>query len=404
MNKEQARIEFEEYRKKGIKIDMTRGKPCKEQLDLSLGMMDILNSDSNYMDTANIDVRNYGKMDGIDECKELLSPLLGTPIENILIFGNSSLNAMYDQIARSYAFGVMGMPPFSRQGEIKWLCPVPGYDRHFGITEHFGFTLIPVPMDENGPDMDRVEELIKDSSVKGIWCVPKYSNPSGITYSDEVVARFAKLKPAAKDFRVYWDNAYAVHDLYEEGDRLLNMFEEARKYGNEDLFYIFASTSKITFPGSGVAALGASEANLKDIKGHLKYQTIGYDKINELRHALFFKDYEGVLSHMRKHADILRPKFDVVVETLEKEADGLASFSKPKGGYFVLLKVNGKAREVVERCKSAGIILTEAGATHPYHKDESNSYIRIAPSCVDLDDLRVAMHILCLAIRLEANG
>ena len=403
MTKIDAIKEYKEYQAKGLHIDMARGRPCKEQLDLSLGMMDQLNSHSNFIVEGGFDVRNYGKRDGIEECKALMAPMLGVPKENVIISGNSSLNSMYDQVARSFCFGVAGNAPFCRQEKIKWLCPVPGYDRHFAMTEAFGFEMIPISMDGEGPDMDEIERLIQDETVKGVWCVPKYSNPSGITYSDRVVRRFSRLKPAAKDFRVYWDNAYAVHDLYDEGDTLLNVYEEARKVGNEDLFYIFTSTSKITFSGSGIAAIGASENNLRDIMKYMQYQTFGHDKISSLYHTLFLKDINGIRTLMRNHAKILRPKFEIVDKALDEVSD-IATHSKPRGGYFVLVKVPGKAKEVVERCKECGIIFTGAGATHPYHNDPENAYIRIAPSAVSEDNLRLAMRVLCLSVAIEAGS
>lgn len=402
MNKLDALLkEYERLQKLNLHLDMTRGRPCKEQLDLSLPMMDVLSSDSDYLDEAGIDVRNYGGLEGIPECKRLMAEVIGVDKDNVLIFGNSSLNAMYDQIARSYTHGVCGETPWVKLNKVKWLCPTPGYDRHFAITEHFEIEMISVPMNEDGPDMDLVEELIQDESVKGIWCVPKYSNPTGITYSAEVVKRMANLRPKARDFRIYWDNAYALHHVGNNDDELLNIFEEAKKVNNEDIVYIFSSTSKISFPGSGVACLGASRRNLDDIVSQLKYQTIGYDKVNELRHVRYFKDLNGLKSQMDKHSKILEKKFNIVDEYLSKEVSDIASWNKPHGGYFVTLVVNGVAKEVVARCKECGVKLTEAGATHPYHHDPSNSYIRLAPTAVNESDLRKAMEVLTLAIKIE---
>ena len=400
MNKEELLKQYKEYQNQNLHLDLSRGKPDKEQLDLSLPMMDVLSSKENYLSEEGIDVRNYGELTGITECKRLMSNILEVPEKNIIIFGNSSLQMMYDQISRSFTHGVCGNTPWYKLNKIKWLCPVPGYDRHFSITEHFGIEMINIPMNNDGPDMDLVESLIKDESVKGIWCVPKYSNPSGITYSDEIVRRFARLKPAAKDFRIYWDNAYAMHG-FNEDKKLLNIYEEAKKNNNEDIVYIFTSTSKITFPGGGIAALGASENNIKDIKSQLKYQIISFDKINQLRHVRYFKDYQGMKEHMKKHLVLLKEKFDLVDSILKEEVSNLATWNKPEGGYFICLYVKNKAKEVIDRCLKCGLKLTDAGATHPYHKDESNSYIRIAPTYASLDELRLAVSILCLSIKIE---
>lgn len=394
--------EYDAYKALNLKLNMARGKPCKEQLDLSMPMMDVLHSGVNLVCEDGTDCRNYGILGGIDECKRLLGDIIEVPSYNIIIFGNSSLNVMYDSMARSFTHGVMGCEPFSKQGKLKWLCPVPGYDRHFAITEYFGFEMINIPMTPNGPDMDLVEKYVKDPAVKGIWCVPKYSNPDGITYSNATVKRFAKLKPAAKDFRIYWDNAYSVHHLYEDKqDFLLEILDECKKAGNPDIVYKFTSTSKISFPGSGIAALAASDANIKDIKSQMGIQTIGYDKVNQLRHVLFFKNLEGVKAQMRKHADILRPKFEMVERILEEEVKGIAKWNNPRGGYFISLYVNGVAKEVVQRCKECGVELTPAGATYPYHNDPHNSNIRIAPSFPSIDELEKATRILCLAVKIE---
>ncbi len=394
--------EYDAYKALNLKLNMARGKPCKEQLDLSMPMMDVLHSGVNLVCEDGTDCRNYGILGGIDECKRLLGDIIEVPSYNIIIFGNSSLNVMYDSMARSFTHGVMGCEPLSKQGKLKWLCPVPGYDRHFAITEYFGFEMINIPMTPEGPDMDLVEKYVKDPTVKGIWCVPKYSNPDGITYSNKVVKRFAKLKPAAKDFRIYWDNAYSVHHLYEDKqDFLLEILDECKKAGNPDIVYKFTSTSKISFPGSGVAALAASDANIKDIQSQMGVQTIGYDKVNQLRHVLFFKNLEGVKAQMRKHADILRPKFEMVERILEEEVKDIAKWNKPRGGYFISLYVQGVAKEVVQRCKECGVELTPAGATYPYHNDPNNANIRIAPSFPSIEELEKATRILCLAVKIE---
>ncbi len=379
-------------------INLARGKPNKDQLDLSNDILNVLNSDD--LINNDIDYRNYGILSGIEECKSLFGDILGVSKDNVIIYGNSSLNIMYDLISKSYSHGVNGCTPWCKLPKIKWLCPVPGYDRHFAITEYFNIEMINIPLNDDGPDMDLIEEYIKDEYVKGIWCVPKYSNPTGVTYSDEVVRRFARLKPKAKDFRIYWDNAYIIHDLYNESkDELLNIFTEASKVNNSDLVYIFTSTSKITFPGAGVAALAASSNNILDILNQMKYQTISHDKINQLRHVKYFKDINGVKLHMKKHADILRPKFELVESIFDKELKGLATWTKPLGGYFISLNVKGIAKEVVELCKSRGVILTDAGATYPYHNDPTNSNIRIAPSYLDIEKLKEAINILCDVIK-----
>lgn len=393
---------YEEYKSMGLELHMERGKPCKEQLDISMPMMDVLNSSADLNCADGIDCRNYGVLGGIEECKKLIGDMIEVPAENVIIFGNSSLAVMYGCISRAMTHGVLGSTPWAKLDKIKWLCPVPGYDRHFSITEHFGIEMINVPMDSRGPDMDMVEELVKDDAVKGIWCVPKYSNPDGTTYSKTVVDRFAHLKPAAKDFRIYWDNAYSVHHLYDDKqDYLPEILAECEKAGNPDIVYKFTSTSKISFPGSGVAAIAASKSNLAEIKAQMAIETIGYDKVNQLRHVRFFKDLAGITEHMRKHADILRPKFELVDSIFKKELSGIAEWNAPHGGYFVLLKVKGCAKEVVERCRAAGVVLTKAGATYPYGKDPYNSDIRIAPSYPTLKELETAMKILCTVVKLE---
>ena len=381
---------------------MARGKPCKEQVDLSMPMLDIFNSGSNLI-INNTDYRNYGILDGIPECKRMFSNIAGLKEENIIVYGNASLYIMASLAEKAVLHGVNGGVPFSKQERIKWLCPVPGYDRHFAICEALDIEMINIPMNEDGPDMDKVEELIKDPSVKGIWCVPKYSNPGGNTYSDKVVRRFAKLKPAASDFRIYWDLAYIAQSTFDGGyEPLLNIYDECVKNNNEDIVYIFTSTSKMTFPGSGVAMLGASPANLKDIKNTLKYQTIGYDKLNQYRHALFFKDAKTIKEHMDKHAAILKPKFDLVYDIFEKEIKDIARWSKPTGGYFISLYCKN-ASEVVKTCKELGVTLTDVGAAYPYHKDPNNEHIRICPSYPTLEEIKTAAEVICLAVRLAYN-
>ena len=394
-------MHFNELKAKNLHLDMTRGKPCKEQLDLSLGMMDVLSSKVSFLDENSFDVRNYGELDGIPEAKKLMADILGLKLENVIVYGNSSLNIMYDQISRSYSHGVLGSTPWCKLPKIKWICLVPGYDRHFAICERFGIEMISVDLKDDGPDMDKVEELVKDEFVKGIWCVPKYSNPTGITYSNEVIKRLANLKPAAKDFRIYYDNAYALHNIDDKDDQLLNIFDEAKKANNEDIVYLFTSTSKISFPGSGISALGASKANLEEIKKQLSYQIISFDKVNQLRHVRFFKDKNGIIAHMKKHQQILKPKFEIVTSYLEKISD-IISFNKPRGGYFVTIKVTRNADRVIKRCASCGVKLTEAGATHPYHKDPTNSYIRLAPTYLNEEELKQAMDVIITSIKLES--
>ena len=382
-------------------ISMARGKPCQEQVDLSMPMFDLIDSKSDLVING-VDYRNYGILDGIPECKKMFSYITGLKEENIFVYGNASLNIMASLVEKSVIHGVNGGVPFSKQENIKWLCPVPGYDRHFAICEALGIEMINIPMNEDGPDMDLVETLIKDPTIKGIWCVPKYSNPTGNTYSDEVVRRFAKLKPAASDFRIYWDLAYISQSTFDGGyEPLLNIYDECVKNNNEDIVYIFTSTSKMTFPGSGVAMLGASTANLKDIKNVLKYQTIGYDKLNQYRHALFFKDAETIKEHMDKHAKILKPKFDLVLDIFEKEIKDIARWSKPTGGYFISLYVKN-ASEVVKICKELGVTLTDVGSAYPYHKDPNDEHIRICPSYPSLEELKTASEVICLAVK-QAN-
>ncbi len=401
------KAQYREYQGKDLKLDMSRGKPCVEQLDLSMGMMDVLNSDSDLTCEDGTDCRNYGVLDGIREAKELLADMMEVNPDNLIIYGNSSLNVMYDTIARSMTHGVMGSTPWAKLDKVKFLCPVPGYDRHFAITEYFGIEMINVPMTPTGPDMDMVEELVaSDEAIKGIWCVPKYSNPQGISYSDETVRRFARLKPAARDFRIYWDNAYGVHHLYDhDQDHLIEILAECKRAGNPDLVYKFASTSKVSFPGSGIAALATSLNNLADIKKQLKIQTIGHDKVNQLRHVRFFGDIHGMVEHMRKHADILRPKFEMAEETLERELGGLGigEWTTPKGGYFISFEsMEGCAKDIVAKCKKAGVTMTPAGAAFPYGKDPKDTNIRIAPTYPPLGDLTIAMELFSLCVKLAS--
>ncbi|MBR6428007.1 MAG: aminotransferase class I/II-fold pyridoxal phosphate-dependent enzyme [Clostridia bacterium] len=396
---------YREYQQMELKLDMSRGKPSVEQLDLSMGMMDILGSDDDLRCDDGTDCRNYGVLDGIDEAKRLLGDMIEVPPENIIIYGNSSLNVMYDTISRCYTHGVMGGTPWCRLDRVKFLCPVPGYDRHFRITEYFGIEMINVPMTPEGPDMDMVEELVSsDESIKGIWCVPKYSNPQGYSYSDETVRRMAALKPKANDFRLYWDNAYSVHHLYgDDCDVILEILDECRKAGNPDLAYKFVSTSKISFPGSGIAAIASSLNNLEDIRRQLQVQTIGHDKVNQLRHVRFFRDLDGITEHMKKHAEILRPKFEAVDEILTRELGGLGigTWTKPKGGYFISFdSLEGCAAEIVSRCKKAGVKTTGAGATYPYGVDPRDSNIRIAPTYPPLGDLKAAMELFSLCVKI----
>lgn len=398
--------EYENYKAKDLKLDMSRGKPGADQLAASNGLLDAITSKDwdNCVVPGALEYRNYGVLTGIPECKQIFADLLGVSSDNIIVCGNSSLNMMFDYITQCMLTGSDG-EPWNKQGEIKFLCPSPGYDRHFAICEYYGMTLIPVKMNDDGPDMDEVEELIKDKAVKGMFCVPKYSNPTGVTYSSEVVDRIAKMKPAAKDFRIIWDNAYVIHDLKEETDELDNIFDALKKYGNEDMVIEFTSTSKISFPGAGVACLSASDKNIGIIKSRMKIQTIGYDKLNQLRHVKFFKDVDGIKEHMKIHRKILAPKFDAVIGEFERELSpfGIASWTKPNGGYFISLDVMpGTAKRVGELCKQAGVTLTTVGATYPYGKDPKDENIRIAPSFPPVDELITATKLLCLCVKLAA--
>lgn len=398
---------YKEFKDQGLKLDMSRGKPCTEQMDLAMGMMDVFHSKADLTSADGIDCRNYGVLDGLPEAKKLLADMMECKAESIIVYGNSSLAIMYDSVARSMTHGVMGNTPWCKLDKVKFLCPCPGYDRHFAITEYFGIENVPVPMTPTGPDMDIVEKLVsEDASIKGIWCVPKYSNPQGISYSDETVRRFARLKPAAKDFRIYWDNAYCIHHLYDEKDKqdnILEIIEECTKVGNPDIAYKFVSTSKVSFPGSGVAALAASPANLEAIKKQMSIQTISFDKINQLRHVRFFGNIENMREHMKKHAAILRPKFEMTCDILDEDLGGLGigEWIRPIGGYFVSFdSMEGCAKAIVAKAKEAGVFMTDAGATFPYKKDPKDSNIRIAPSFPELDELEKAMRLFTICVRL----
>ena len=399
--------QFEEVKAKGLKLDMSRGKPSADQLNLSMGMMDTLTSGVDLTCEDGVDCRNYGGLDGIDEAKQLLADMMEVPKDNVIIFGNSSLNVMYDTVARAMTHGIMGSTPWCKLDKVKFLCPVPGYDRHFAITETFGIEMINIPMTENGPDMDLVEKYVNnDETVKGIWCVPKYSNPQGVVYSDETVRRFAALKPAAADFRIFWDNAYVVHHLYKEDQaQILDILEECKKAGNPDMVFEFCSTSKVSFPGSGIAAIASSETNIADIKKRLTIQTIGHDKINQLRHVKFFKNVDGIKAHMEKQADLIRPKFELVEKIFSDElaSRGIGTWMHPLGGYFISFEApEGCAKEIVSKCKEAGVVLTGAGSPFPYKKDPKDSVIRIAPTYPSLAELEQAANVFVVVVRMVA--
>jgi len=398
----QAKEQYEVKKALGLKLNMSRGVPERRQLDISMGLFTCLSGPEDYMENG-LETRNYGVLDGLPAAKALFAELLEVPPDQIIVGGNSSLNLMYDTVQRGMQFGFGGCLPWNKQSRVVFLCPVPGYDRHFTICERLGIEMRPIPMTPTGPDMDEVRRQVKDPAVKGIWCVPKYSNPDGVVYSDETVRAFATLQPAAADFRIFWDNAYCVHSLYEEDDVLLNLQAEAEKAGNPNLAFTFASTSKITFPGSGVACMAGGKEDIAYIVSLMQAQTIGPDKVNQLRHVRFFKNADAIRDHMKKHADIIRPKFEAVLERLESELAGLeiASWTKPKGGYFISLDVMpGTAKRVVALAAEAGVIMTPAGSTWPYKKDPNDSNIRIAPTFPTQEEIEKATDTLCACVKL----
>ncbi len=394
---------YDSFKSQGLCLNMARGNPCKEQLELSVDMLNVFD-DGNFISSCGTDVRNYGMLDGIPEAKKLFSEMIGVNEDEIIIFGNSSLNAMFFAVQTAFNKGVLGGTPWSKLDKVKFLCPVPGYDRHFKVTEFFGIEMINIPMSSTGPDMDMIEKLVaEDDSIKGIWCVPQYSNPDGISYSNETVKRFAALKPAAKDFRIFWDNAYCIHHLTDSPEYILNILEEAKKVGNEDIVYIFGSTSKITFPGAGVAVMGGSKKNIDDLKKHLGISIISYDKMNQLRHVKFFGTFDNMLAHMKKHMAIIAPKFKLVCDILNKEIAplGIGSWTDPKGGYFISFNaLNGCAKRIVQLCSEAGVTLTGAGATFPYGVDPDDKNIRLAPTYPPIEDLQKAMELFVICVKL----
>ena len=398
---------YEEKKGLGLNLSMARGKPSKEQLELSMPMLDVLNNNTNFVGEDKLDVRNYGVLPGIKEARRFFADILDVKPENVVLYGSASLTLMYDTISRAYVKGILGSTPWSKLDKVKFLCPVPGYDRHFTVCEFFGIEMINVPMNEDGPDMDMVEKLVsEDSAIKGIWCVPKYSNPDGYVYSDEVVKRFASLKPAAEDFRIYWDNAYIIHHLYpDEPAQILNIIEECEKAGNPDMVYEFCSTSKVTFPGAGISAMASSEKNINSTISMMNAQIISHDKMNQLRHVLFFPTMRDLEEHMAKHAKIMRPKFETVVEMLENELGdlGIAEWTNPKGGYFIgFNSMEGCAKKIVSMCADAGVIMTDAGATYPYGKDPKDRNIRIAPSFPTIDELIEACKIFIICVKIAS--
>ncbi len=403
--REELRKSYEDAKGLGLKLDMSRGKPTADQLDLSMEMMETFDRNTVPRSEDGTDCRNYGALDGVIEAKRLMAAMIGCRPEQTVVCGNASLNVMYDLLARAELFGVLGETPWSKLPKVTFLCPVPGYDRHFRMTEAMGIDMINIPMNEDGPDMDLVEKLVsEDETVKGIWCVPRFSNPGGVVYSDEVVRRMAALKPAARDFRIFWDNAYAVHDLYEEDQQqILEILSECEKAGNPDMVYEIASTSKVTFPGAGISVFAASPANLEEFKQRMGVQTISYDKINMLRHVGFLKDLDTLKAHMRKQADLIRPKFEAVEDILDQELGGLeiGTWTKPRGGYFISFQaMNGCAKQIVARCKEAGVVLTGAGAAYPYGLDPDDSNIRIAPTYPTLEEMKQATKLFSLCVKL----
>ena len=404
--KAQVEREYEAFKSKGLKLDMSRGKPSLKQLDISMGILDILDSQSDLKTESGIDCRNYANVDGIPEAKKLFSMMIDVNTDEIIVAGNSSLNLEYDIIVKNMLLGASeDSAPWCKLEKIKWLCPCPGYDRHFAICESLGIEMINVPMLADGPDMDMIEKLVsEDELIKGVWCVPMYSNPTGITFSDEVVKRFAGLKPKAKDFRIFWDNAYGVHHL-DKHDTLLSILDECKKCGNDDMVYIFGSTSKITFAGGGVAFVGSSEKNINYIKKLMNIQTIGYDKVNQMRHVRYFKDFDGITKQMKKHTDEIFPKFEVVLKTLEANIMplGIGRWHKPNGGYFISFdSMDGCAKRIVQLCAEGGVVLTGAGATFPYGNDPKDTNVRIAPSFPPVEELKLAAELFCIAVKLAS--
>lgn len=400
-SREELARRYEEYKNEGLKLDMSRGKPSKEQLDLSQGLLRALqsNEETQY---EGCDVRNYGVPAGLPGIRRLFGALLGLPEDRMFIGGCSSLELMFDTFARHMLFGAQpGMTPWSKEKEIFVLCPSPGYDRHFAISECFGARNVPIPMTDTGPDMDAVEEAVKDPRVKAIWCVPKYSNPTGVTFSEDTVRRFARLEPKAKDFRIFWDNAYFIHDLYDKGETLLNLYTELEALGKTDSAYIFSSFSKVTYAGGSVSMMASGKENMDYAMKVIGKQIICTDKVNQLRHLLFFGNAEGVLAHMKKHAAILRPKFEAVLEVFDRELSTIARYSRPKGGYFIDLRLpRGTAKRTYELCRAAGVTLTTCGATYPYGNDPLDSDLRIAPSLPPVEDLKKAAEILSVCARI----
>ena len=404
--KNEVEAQYNNFKSLGLKLDMSRGKPSPQQLDLSMDMMNCLSADD-YKSENGMDCRNYGILDGIPEAKRLFADMIDVNADEVIVFGNSSLNIMFWTIQTAFTHGILGSTPWGKLDKVKFLCPVPGYDRHFAICEFFGIEMINIPMSEIGPDMDMIEKLVaSDDSIKGIWCVPQYSNPQGICYSDETVKRFAALKPKAADFRIFWDNAYCVHHITDDTSRILSLLNEAKTVGNDNIAYIFGSTSKVTFSGSGVAVIGTSAENIASLKKALTVSTIGYDKINQLRHVRYFGNYDNILKHMNKHRELLEPRFNAVTETLEREitpCGEIGSWVKPKGGYFVSFNsMNGCAKRIVQLCAEAGVTLTNAGATFPYGKDPDDKNIRIAPSYPSIEELEKAMELFVICVKLAS--
>ncbi len=405
MNVIELKKKYDEYKAMNLKLDMSRGKPSAEQVSTMERLLTAVQKNEDCFSETGGDCRNYGGLDGIDEMKRLFGEMLGVTSDYIIVGGNSSLNLMYDTVARSMLHPVEdGCKPWSKYEKISFLCPVPGYDRHFAICEYFDINMINIPLYDDGPDMDMVESLVaSDETIKGMWCVPKYANPLGCSYSDETIRRIASLRPKAKDFRIFWDNAYVLHDLTDTPDNVLEIFHEAEKYGNEDMFFEFASTSKITFPGSGISCIASSPRNIKRILNALKIQTIGHDKLNQLRHSRIFRCYDDVVAQMKVHMNIIRPKFDIIYEAFDKGFAGVenVSWTKPNGGYFFTLSLpEGTAKRTVELCNEAGLVITPAGAMFPYGKDPEDSKLRIAPTFPSCEELGKAAELLTICARL----